>query len=82
MYENSVYENSEHLLRYLESCPKTWAPYIRIQVRSIQAHIQALRAWADLKPGHIADLFNERASNLETRVTQLLDSLPSSRSPS
>lgn len=70
--------NSKQLLDHLEHCPKTWAVYIRHQVKSVQDHVLALRQFADLKPGSVADACNERADTLEARVERLLASLPSS----
>ena len=70
--------DSRYLLVYLESCRKTraWVMYVRCKAVRIQEHIQALREFANLKPGNVADLCNERANEIETRLTWLLDSLP------
>ena len=68
--------DSKQLLTYLESCSKTRAVYIRYRAIHIQKHIRALREFASLKPGNVADICNERANSLEARLTRLLDSLP------
>lgn len=69
--------HSSILLTHLESCPeaRAWAVYIRRQAKRVQDHIHALREFADLKPGRVADICNGKADVLEARVTRLLDSL-------
>lgn len=71
--------NSKQLLAYLESCPKGWAVHIRRSAACVQEHILALREFAGLKPGNVADVCNKRADELEARLTRLLDSLPNGR---
>ena len=74
--------DSRYLLVYLESCRKTrsWAAYIRRNATYVQEHVQALREFASLKPGNVADVCNKRANEIETRLTRLLDSLPNYQS--
>ena len=62
------------ILTYLESCPKTpeWGPYIQAKARVVQARIEQLRAFAERKPSHVADLVNAEIATLEKRLACVL----------